>query len=240
MSVHVSSNVWRSCPQRRDSLILMLALADLCTDEGSCYATIKELAARCRSSERNAQRLIQGLIDDGEIDRIMAAGGRGRAPVYLLARYSEGGLCTTFGKGDKSDQRVTNHPVKGDSPTEQSVSQRKDTTVRTSEKEQVVNIYDAYPKKVGRPAAVKAIARALKHNSFNRLHELTLKYAEAVKGADLQFIPHPATWFNQERYNDDPKTWTRSDRRDRTESSRNVGTANEGKSSQYAGVGKVR
>jgi hypothetical protein len=234
MSVHVSSNVWRSCPQRRDSLILMLALADLCTDEGSCYATIAELAKRCRSSERNAQRLIQGLIDDGEIERIMAAGGRGRAPVYLLARYSEGGMCTTFGKGDNSDQRVTKPSVKGDRATEQSVSQRKDTTVSTSEKEQLVNIYDAYPRKVARPAALKAIARALKKVAPEKLLELTQAYAKAVEGDDPQFIPHPATWFNQERFNDDPKTWRRAaDKRTGRSSSLNARNSNASRASDY-------
>ncbi len=26
---------------------------------------------------------------------------------------------------------------------------------------------------------------------------------------DRKFVPHPATWFNQERYLDDPKEWQR-------------------------------
>lgn len=234
MSVHVSSNVWRSCPQRRDSLILMLALADLCTDEGSCYATIAELAKRCRSSERNAQRLIQGLIDEGEIERIMAAGGRGRAPVYLLARYSEGGLCTTFGKGDNFDQRVTKRSLKGDSPTEQSVSQRKDTTVSTSDSEHVVNIYNAYPRKIGRPAALRAIAGALKKVDAARLLELTQQYAEAVVGADPQYIPYPQKWFNQERFNDDPSTWRRAaDKGTHRPSSLNARNSNASRASDY-------
>jgi hypothetical protein len=36
------------------------------------------------------------------------------------------------------------------------------------------------------------------------LLEKTLAYAQSRVGQDQQFTPHPATWFNQERFNDEP------------------------------------
>ena len=45
------------------------------------------------------------------------------------------------------------------------------------------------------------------------LTERVSAYAEAVKAwppADHQFIPHPATWFNEGRYDDDPNEWKRN------------------------------
>lgn len=75
----------------------------------------------------------------------------------------------------------------------------------------IEEIYDAYPRKVGRPAALVKIRHALTKIDGKRLLEATRAYGEAVKGMDPQFIPHPATWFHQERYNDDPKTWRRDD-----------------------------
>lgn len=76
-----------------------------------------------------------------------------------------------------------------------------------------VDFWNLYPRKVGKPMAAKAWAR-LKPNP-----ELKEKIAFAIKAHmnseqwkkdDGRFIPHPATWLNQERYNDQAiveKTW---------------------------------
>lgn len=245
MSLYVSSRVWKSSVQKADRLLLLLALAFRANDEGVAWPSQDSLAKDCRCSRRGVQRMLDALIAEGEIELVKAGGnGAGDHAIYKLPTYSEGGLIdllTTFGKGDPGANKGDPGAKKGRKLSVQSVPEP-NTTVRTKGDTDpvVVNIYEAYPKKVGRPAALKAIANACRSIDADQLLELTAAYAKSVAGADLQFIPHPATWFNQERYNDDPKTWTRSDSRDRTQSSRNAGTANEGKSSQYRGVGQVR
>lgn len=67
-------------------------------------------------------------------------------------------------------------------------------------------IYSAFPRKVGKPNAMKAIRAALSKTSFDDLLAKTKAFALARNG-ELEFCPHPATWFNQDRYNDDPSTW---------------------------------
>lgn len=70
-------------------------------------------------------------------------------------------------------------------------------------------IYGEYPLKVGRPAAFRAINHCLRVGyDPEMLRERTILYAAAIKGTDT-LIPHPSTWFNQERFNDDPSTWVR-------------------------------
>jgi len=74
------------------------------------------------------------------------------------------------------------------------------------------DIYSAYPRKVGKADALKAISKALKAKSPADLLAATQAYAEAVKTwpeADKCYIPHPATWFNRGSYDDDPATWKR-------------------------------
>ena len=78
-----------------------------------------------------------------------------------------------------------------------------------SPKEQAEQIYQAYPKKVGKPVAIKSIIKALSSIEFEKLLELTQKYAAIRKSEDANFTPHPSTWFNQERFGDDPSTWGR-------------------------------
>lgn len=68
-------------------------------------------------------------------------------------------------------------------------------------------IYDCYPKKAARPVAIRAILKALKQRDSQFLRERTKLFAEMVQRGEVQFVCHPATWFNAERYNDDPETW---------------------------------
>ena len=73
--------------------------------------------------------------------------------------------------------------------------------------EQAMSIYMAYPRKVARKAALRAIKKALLDEPFGDLLDAVEEYAEARKGQDSQFTPHPSTWFNQERWADDRSDW---------------------------------
>lgn len=77
-------------------------------------------------------------------------------------------------------------------------------------------IYALYPKKVGHGAAIKAILKALKTSGLTELEMQgrVRSYAEAVKlwpEQDKTYIPMPSTWFNQQRYMDDPAEWARKE-----------------------------
>lgn len=80
---------------------------------------------------------------------------------------------------------------------------------QSSPKGESERLYEAYPRKEGRAVALKAIAKALKKETFEKLMEAVTEYAKAKAkaGADPQYIPHPATWFNEERYHDDRSNW---------------------------------
>jgi hypothetical protein len=80
-------------------------------------------------------------------------------------------------------------------------------------------IYQVYPRKVAKPAAITAILKALDGDIAKRgsLLAKTRAYAEAVShwpADERQFVPHPATWFNQRRYDDDPTAWARENTTD--------------------------
>jgi hypothetical protein len=70
-------------------------------------------------------------------------------------------------------------------------------------------IYSHYPRKVGKTAAIKAIVSAMKYESYEKLLETVKIYAEKITWKEPQFIPHPSTWFNEGRYNDDPSEWNK-------------------------------
>jgi len=73
--------------------------------------------------------------------------------------------------------------------------------------EQAGSIYESYPKRAGKPKALISIQKAISEFGFEFVMEKTVAYASARKYEDPQFTPLPATWFNQQRFNDDPTTW---------------------------------
>lgn len=74
-----------------------------------------------------------------------------------------------------------------------------------------MEIYSAYPRKVARPKALAAIKKAIGKIGKEELMKRTQAYAQAIEGKESQFIPYPATWFGQERYEDDPEEWVISE-----------------------------
>lgn len=75
------------------------------------------------------------------------------------------------------------------------------------ESELAEQIYQAYPRKEARPKAISAIKTAMGKIDHQKLLEATQKFADSRAGQDPKFTPMPATWFNQERFNDDPASW---------------------------------
>lgn len=73
-------------------------------------------------------------------------------------------------------------------------------------------IYSLFPKKVGRKDALRSIMMVLEIVPADLLTERVKLYASIVsrwRKEDRTFLPNPSTWFNQGRYEDDPKAWER-------------------------------
>lgn len=68
--------------------------------------------------------------------------------------------------------------------------------------------YSAYPRKVGREGAERAFAKAAKRTgSFQVIIDGARRLAadpNLPSGKDRNFIPHPTTWLNQGRWDDEP------------------------------------
>ena len=82
---------------------------------------------------------------------------------------------------------------------------KNDRTNKTAPSEIFQKFYVEYPKHVGRGAAAKAFVRAMKKATPEQVTEGARKYASWCKktGRESRFIPNPATWLNQERWDDD-------------------------------------
>ena len=76
-------------------------------------------------------------------------------------------------------------------------------------KEDTKEIYDqifekfwkVYPRKVAKKQAAK-IFKKIQEKDHKNLLKGVLLFSEEKKNTDIQFIPHPSTWLNQERWMD--------------------------------------
>jgi hypothetical protein len=63
-------------------------------------------------------------------------------------------------------------------------------------------VYQAYPRKIAKQPALKAITKALKTTPLTQILDHLKLYSESVKGKETTFIPHCATYFNGGRHLD--------------------------------------
>lgn len=108
------------------------------------------------------------------------------------------------GRRREEERRENNTPPK--SP------QGSKSVLQSAREEEAEEIYQAYPKHVGKKAAIKAILKALQEVDFGTLLSATQEYAssERVSTTEKRFIPNPSTWFNQGCWEDDRSEWNPS------------------------------
>jgi hypothetical protein len=63
--------------------------------------------------------------------------------------------------------------------------------------------WNAYPRKVAKPAAVKAFIKHKDKPDIRVILDALERQKKSDQWAEEKFIPHAATWINQERWNDE-------------------------------------
>jgi hypothetical protein len=108
--------------------------------------------------------------------------------------------------GVANGEVATRPPHRGVGNTED-----QDLSLREEEAPAFVAFWDAYPRKVGKPAALKAWGRIARADALldAMLDAIRAQQRSAQWTKDGgEFIPHPATWLNQRRWEDVPPVVT--------------------------------
>lgn len=114
---------------------------------------------------------------------------------------------TTF---ENRSEHSSNHPL---TINQEPLPKIQKPRTKKSFLSEAASIYEAYPRKIGKTSALKAIEKALASTSVETLMEAVNAYAAAVSSwpeRDKAFIPHPATWFNAGRWEDDRASWVKT------------------------------
>ena len=96
--------------------------------------------------------------------------------------------------------------------------------------ELIAEIYSIYPRKSGFARAMKAIEKALQRVDSKTLIKRVKDYRDAVakwRAGDEDYVPYPASWFNDSRWMDDDESWVRHYRAEPTDARRQQKKENE-------------
>lgn len=179
------------------------------SETGDCFPSINRLAVLCEMSRRSVETHITALEDQGLLKRISQyrdTGGK-TANSYLLeltgtlenlddAQNLRMGSAKSA-HGDTQNLRMNNL-------VRRNLGKNKNININTTYQTitEFEKWWDIYPRKVEKYKAATLFSKIRLEVEFDALIEATKKYAEAVKGKEKKFIPHPTTWLNGRRWND--------------------------------------
>lgn len=218
----LASTIWRADDQTRIVWITLLAMAD---KQGVAEASIPGLADLARVSIPDCQRALEALSSPDEWSRSTEVDGRRIEPVeggwrlinhgkyrakmgaderreYLRLKQREyrgrrrQHTSTNVNNVSDTDTRLTHTEAKAEADTQ---------AIRTRTIVDCVDFdrfWAAYPKRVGKDAARKAWR--VKHPSLPVVLAALERQRAWLQRDGGRYIPNPATWLNQGRWDDDP------------------------------------
>lgn len=261
MSIHVSTAIWERSSHKGSALLLLLYLGDCAHEDGTnVWPSVATMAKRTRMSQRSTQYLLQFLVASGELEMAGVSPSKtnlysvkldalGRKPVNYKAFLQGKGIAGTIGGKTQKEVRAedantceaqTLHPATGCAKRMQALAAKPSVEPSTiiqgsllfqiPEFESEWKHFLAHRKKLRKPMSEHAqelLLATLSGRPDQAVAALQMAMTRGWSGIQWDWMDNQ----NQKRANGAHKT---SD-----SVNRNVGTANYGKSSQYAGVGKV-
>ena len=167
-------------------------------DPRGCRASNEHLAKHVGMTAGSVANAITKLRRLGYIEDV-SFDGRKRFVRAILLKASWRQLSS-------DDEGSIHHPMKINTLGNLLLSSDKSDSVTT----QAEQIWQAYPKRIGKPAALRAIKAALARegkNSFDKILAATKAFAKVRPDKRDQYTPWPQKWFSHARYNDEPHTW---------------------------------
>lgn len=189
--------------------LLLVVLAEHLNEQTRrCDPSVETLARECKTTTRSVQRRIRALVDLGELV-ITRGGGRCNCNSYVLplAENPDAGVVVS-----KQETLTPPSPIRAETLTLE--TQNPDASVtRTgrnlnnsldSGQTDFSTFWSAYPRKQAKSTAQREWNRA--GATLPPIAELLAaleKHKASRQWQDRQFIPHPATWIRQARWEDD-------------------------------------
>ena len=190
MSVQFIGRVWAESKASGTARLVLLAIADHTNPSGIAWPSLNRIAAYSNVSRRAVIRAINQLVKLGELDKLGVGSGRHSTRYQIIL----GGVVSVTPEVSlesplECHQRHPNH-------------NRTIIEPKKNKQKKFGLFWNLYPKKVGKPAALKAYNAAIKKGHSHKQIMTGLESYNPVP----PYICNPTTWLNQERYFDEQTT----------------------------------
>lgn len=207
MSVRTMARVWDLSNQRGNDLLMLLAIADFADDDGNAYPSVQTLAHKCRMQARNANKVLAALRASGELEIRQNEGpsGTNRYRIVLslpsLSKRTPPVQMDTLSKQTAPPVQMDPKPL-SKRTDEPSVNRQQPSYTSDG----FATFWEQYPKKVAKSQALKAWNKLKPTGQL--MIDLMAGLTQHKASADWQkdggrYIPHPATWLNDKRWEDE-------------------------------------
>lgn len=219
MSAEATGWVYRHSPYKGAAFSVHLALADSANDQHGYRLWMRQqtIATKARTTRGTVNRALDKMVADGLLELLTEGQKYGDPNEYRLLLpdeldvvYETRGVRAVVTPGARTDDRgvcAENTPNRT-----QGVSQG-DNIMSNYHAECFAAWWALYPKKVGKGAARRAYSNALKRvegtdDPSEVLHSALVLALPELESRERQYVPHPATWLNQDRWLDEAPTPT--------------------------------
>lgn len=204
----IGSSIWEAPDHIRIAWITLLAVS---TKEGVASVTTSGLARLANISPENAINALEVLSAPDPDTLTQKFEGR------RIERCEDGWKILNFqkyrDKAKKAALREYNAAKQAEYRAEKCSTTHVRKSLNPTQLTDENRVYELYPLKVGKPRALAKISKAINEFGADKIMEATKLFAAAWVGAsaeEMKYCPHPATWYAQHRFNDDPATWVRN------------------------------
>ena len=183
--------------------IVLYWLADHHNSEtGKCFPSLKTLASECEMDVATVKRHLKHLEDMGIIHRHQRHRENGsqastQYTLQMIEPLAQNAPPPSAKCANPLAQKRTPHNLVNNNLG------IKPKDIAHSEHDRFDDFWSEVPRKIGKGQARKAWNAAVKKTDAETLIAGIRRFAAEKRGHDPQFIAHPATWLNGERWEDD-------------------------------------
>jgi DNA-binding Lrp family transcriptional regulator len=180
---------------------------------GAIFPSQATIAEECGVSERTVRTMLAKLEEIGVVERRSRRGSEGRGnrrtDAYVLhpnGRYEEPANLAGRSELPANGDRATGNQAQTTPLIE--VDKEEVDRALTSAGSEITDSFDvfylAYPRKAGKEGARRAFAKAARSTDPGVIIAGARRFAADPNLPEKQYVPHPATWLNQGRWDDEP------------------------------------
>lgn len=178
---------------------ILIEIDSLDNGEDGCFASNEHLAKFCQCSERKVSESISKLVSLGYVN-VASFDGRKR----FLRSCLEKTASQTSKNCEADSQKLR------DSNTSRNTRRNTNKSIsRIGADNEIYHGFDdfwrTYPRKVSKPTAIRAWNKLKPSDDVQSAiaADISKRLASEWAGKDIQYIPHPASYLNQRRWEDE-------------------------------------